>query len=223
MNVSAIHSDNTRKKKKRCTLWIAKYICHWGGRRSQIQNSFNLVNNSVNPSLWEMMNSTSSSGKNIKTPASMLSCEHNRKRFRTKIHFPPRRVPSLSSKQYFSKVKCRQIAVHPAATLKGLKVFIIVIVRQVWGQADLKHGLDYNLYCDGIFFFPILWQKQGQQQYYYQVKCRKVPAWSSIQYDNSQGAVDDLTLCQAQTEVIKKNSGLLTIVPKNVYRCTTRD
>lgn len=143
----------TLEKKKRCILWIAKYICHWGGRRSQIQNSFNLVNNSVNPSLWEMMNSTSSSGKNIKTPASMLSCEHNRKRFRTKIHFPPRRVPSLSSKQYFSKVKCRQIAVHPAATLKGLKVFIIVIVRQVWGQADLKHGWDYNLYCDGFFFF----------------------------------------------------------------------
>lgn len=131
-------------------------------RRAEKPNSkrlsFSLVNNSVNPSLWEMMNSNSPSGENIKSPASMLSCEHKRQRFRTKMHCPPRRVPSLSSKQYFSKVKCKQIAAHHAATLKGLKVFIIVIVRQVWGQADLKHGWDYNLYCDGflIFFFFFL-------------------------------------------------------------------
>lgn len=66
--------------------------------------SINLVNNSVNPSLWDKINTNSSSGKNIGTPASMLSYSVSaRLRVSTKTHFPPQYVLSLPSKHHFLK------------------------------------------------------------------------------------------------------------------------
>lgn len=82
----------------------------------------------------------------------MLSYEHKIES-QHKDTFPTSMCSFSFQQTISSKVKCRQIAAHPAATLRGLKVFIIVTVRQVLGQDDLKLGWDYNLFSYGFFLF----------------------------------------------------------------------
>lgn len=160
--VSNAHWQHT-KKMMFCKTYLS---LRWEEKQHSECQSINLVNNLVNPSICEMINSHSPSWGNIKTPAWKRLYEHKIES-QHKDTFPTS-IRSFSLEQtIFSKVKRRQMAVHPAATLKGLKVFIIVSVRQVLGQNDLKLVWDYNLFCSVFVFLQrgdggaILWQSQA--------------------------------------------------------------
>lgn len=71
-----------------------------------------------------------------------------------------------------------------------------------------------------LFFCKNKKQKQGQPQYDYQVKCRKVPAGSSIQDDNYQGNKKaKQTKKTKHVHVISKNLKDTTVHSGRIHTC----